>query len=213
MSSQFIYHATRPIWFANGLNQISFRHYTKPADDPPRDHASLNAAILQNPGSKIFAAFFFSDEPTATKTAFLGSGEAPHVVLRANISDPSLANLLCAPDDRYVVTGAHMRYGHDNVAPLEVDRGYSVHPSWGIPFDRLEIKESQNSVWEKLPDYIARLTMRNSVDEHSSKFQRQSEAAHDPEQVASPAVINRRLWVFGVIAVISVVLANVIPSA
>ncbi len=159
MPANYIYHVTKPLWLSNGTGRLCFRHYVRPpANEPYRDHAPLNAARQANPGSDVFATFFFSDEETAVTAAFVLLTFRPHVVLRANVLDAALSHLSHASDDRDLTPGAHMRYGHDKCAPVDTPDGCRVHPSWGIPFERLEIKPTAEAQWLPLAAYIAGLS-------------------------------------------------------
>lgn len=157
MQGEYIYHVTRPIWFANGIDRLCLRQYVRPPEHQPyRDHAPLNAAVSSNPGKNVFATFFFSEESIALTTAFDVLEYRPHVVLRVKVSDPALSYLSVADDDRDLTPGAHMRFAADSCHPLQIPEGDLVHPTWGIPFDRIEIKVGKTDSWMVLRDYVGR---------------------------------------------------------
>jgi len=174
MITNYIYHVTKPAWLTNGIGRLCLKHYPRPpADKPYLNHAPHNALRQANPGSQVYATFFFSDEQTAVNTAFVFlSGQ--HVVIRASVSDPVLTNLLYAEDDRDSPPGAQMRYGHDCCEPVCTPEGWEVHPSWGIPFERLEVKSSVESPWVSLMDYVKTLPHHSKPDPQQDK--------RDPEQ-------------------------------
>lgn len=158
MTTNYIYHLTMPTWIRNKTDRLGFILYARPpAHQPYRDHAPHEAMRLANPGSEVYAAFFFSDEKTAVDLAFkqLNIGQ---IVLRVSASDPALSNFSHAADDLDRTAGAHMRYRPDNCVPWSVPGGNrKVHPSWGIPFSRIEVKVSDGSNWVSMEKYVETL--------------------------------------------------------
>jgi hypothetical protein len=169
MQPTYIYHVASPSWFTNGTDRLCLRQYLPPPPhEPYRNHQPLNSAMDANPEQHVFAAFFFSDEDTAVQTAF-DVLMPPRVVLRVLCSDPALVHLTVADDDCDRTQGAHMRFASDSCEPSQIAKDYAVHPSWGIPFDRIDVKLGKEEPWRSMRDYVNALSNKsgNSADKNS----------------------------------------------
>jgi hypothetical protein len=151
----FEYHVTSKKWLLNGSNRIAFQQYIKPPlDQPYRDHAPLNQALESNPGASVYRAFFFDDEEKVLQScSLLQVGLPDTVVLRVKVSHDCFAGHTRADDDKDLTPGAHMWFSVDSALPYSTSTRL-YHPTWGVPFDAIDIWCDAQSGWMPIAAWI-----------------------------------------------------------
>ncbi len=148
----FFYHLTTQDWLHSGASRLAFHQYLEPVEKPSaRDHAPLNQALAENPGRHVYRAFFFDDETIAANLGFtVLSG---YVMLRIRDSHWGLAGFTRAGDDKDRTEGAHMWFRTDAAEPVAIN-GRKIHPTWGIPFDDIDIRTEMTGEWQPLTSWL-----------------------------------------------------------